>query len=340
MRRGLGRESMGTDMGRDIGMAGTHTRKDSGAGYGSTSAAASAVARTSTSGSKPYAVVERGGGWDVVHEPEYGGGRGGRRDESTGRDARDAEEEEDVDVVGDADGDTMRRKRDRIGRHERDREVQQTQSVEESVCPPKMRKRWKDASGAAVPVSRAQAPPPPRVDKGKGKVVLRDSAMDVDAGEPPPLPPRLPPVPPPPPPTHFQFQPPLLPQLPPGPSPGQHPCVAEYYEQTVQAAFAFQAADHCFCYLHYEQQQLLHPHDEGSVDHNSPNVIKVVADKDELIVDFATTPVDDSGPTKVFVTNVPVKFSKKDVEALMGVPDAHHQREDKTHTLVNTSLLS
>jgi hypothetical protein len=51
--------------------------------------------------------------------------------------------------------------------------------------------------------------------------------------------------------------------------------VAEYYEKTVQAAFPFQAADHSFCYLHYEQQQLLHPHDKGSV--NVEILINIIA---------------------------------------------------------------
>ncbi|KAJ7708471.1 hypothetical protein B0H14DRAFT_3024345 [Mycena olivaceomarginata] len=54
------------------------------------------------------------------------------------------------------------------------------------------------------------------------------------------------------------------------------------------------------------------------VDHNGPNVIKVVADKDEPIVDFATTPVDDSGPTKVFVTNVPYDFDETGLAAEFG----------------------
>jgi hypothetical protein len=120
-------------------------------------------------------------------------------------------------------------------RHEHDREVQQAQSVEESVAEDaEALERCRRGGGSSF--ARAQAPTPPRVDKGKGKAVLRDSAMDVDPGqsclrlakpkrtdvfrarERPPLPPRLPLVPPPRP--HFQFQPPLLPpQLPLGPSP-------------------------------------------------------------------------------------------------------------------------
>jgi hypothetical protein len=53
-------------------------------------------------------------------------------------------------------------------RRENKREV-----VPESVCPPKMRNRWK----ADVP---ALTYGPPRVDKHKGKAPVQEEAMDVD----------------------------------------------------------------------------------------------------------------------------------------------------------------
>ena len=34
--------------------------------------------------------------------------------------------------------------------------------------------------------------------------------------------------------------------------------VTEYCMQTVQAGFAFQAADHCYYHLYYEQLRLVH----------------------------------------------------------------------------------
>ncbi|KAF8147370.1 hypothetical protein K438DRAFT_1867829 [Mycena galopus ATCC 62051] len=82
-----------------------------------------------------------------------------------------------VDVVGDGDADRSATK-DRVREPQRRRERHKTKT--ETVCPPKMRKRWKDAGGAAI--SRSLAPP--RVDKGKGRVHAPDAAMevDVDAG--------------------------------------------------------------------------------------------------------------------------------------------------------------
>ncbi|KAJ7823483.1 hypothetical protein B0H14DRAFT_1310758 [Mycena olivaceomarginata] len=237
MRCRLGREmGMGTDMGRDtrsMVVAGTHTPRDSGWD----TRARAPVTSTSTSGSKPYAIVECGGGLDVVHEPEYGGGRGGRRDEGTGRDAGDVEEEEDVDIVGDADGSALYYSCVLLVIPLTPRQLRLHESglayrganatVRGSKRSPSRRAcaRRRCGGGGRMPAGRRfqfrrhEPCPPPRVDKGKGKTVLRDSTMDVDAEEQPPLPPWLLLAPPPPPP-HFQFQPPLPPpQLPPSPSP-------------------------------------------------------------------------------------------------------------------------
>ncbi|KAJ7714906.1 hypothetical protein B0H16DRAFT_511893 [Mycena metata] len=60
-----------------------------------------------------------------------------------------------------------------------------------SVCPPKMRKRWKGGAADSTPaiqaaalpriVTQTQMRPPPVPDKGKGKARAQDEAMDVDA---------------------------------------------------------------------------------------------------------------------------------------------------------------
>ncbi|KAJ7265801.1 hypothetical protein C8J57DRAFT_391507 [Mycena rebaudengoi] len=134
-----------------------------------------------------------------------------------GRRVRGTEDEENVDVVGDADNDkparsdrtrgkTRRRDRERDREHDGKRE-----RLQEANCPPKMRKRWKASGGEgevhAAPPSRAQQGSemvtrnvmhaPPRTDKGKGKARAVDEAMDVDTpGDRLPLPPpRVPPPP-------------------------------------------------------------------------------------------------------------------------------------------------
>ncbi|KAJ7848702.1 hypothetical protein B0H14DRAFT_2582840 [Mycena olivaceomarginata] len=48
--------------------------------------------------------------------------------------------------------------------------------VPESICPPKMRKRWKAGGGLVAHQTHA----PPRVDKGQGKARAQEEPMDVD----------------------------------------------------------------------------------------------------------------------------------------------------------------
>ncbi|KAJ7079903.1 hypothetical protein C8R44DRAFT_895581 [Mycena epipterygia] len=92
---------------------------------------------------RPYAVVERAGGWDVWHGAGNGNGKGKEKETSQGEYAGpsrgwDTEEDVDVDVVGDGDGDADMT--DSAHAHPQPQEM---------TCPPKMRKRWNGGGGGA-----------------------------------------------------------------------------------------------------------------------------------------------------------------------------------------------
>ncbi|KAJ7071882.1 hypothetical protein B0H15DRAFT_84283 [Mycena belliarum] len=118
-------------------------------------------ARASSS-SKPYAVVERAGGWDISHSRE-----------------REEGEDGDVDVVGDGD-DTHPSARSRGKSRHQDQQYDRD-AAREGTCPPKMRRRWTQGTRGTDP--------PRTMDKDKGKA--RVEAMDIgevtDAGLPPSL---------------------------------------------------------------------------------------------------------------------------------------------------------
>ncbi|KAJ7846726.1 hypothetical protein B0H14DRAFT_3138700 [Mycena olivaceomarginata] len=132
-----------------------------GTGYFGSGTSAYAGAGTSSS-ADAYEVVEFAGGWNVVPD---GGVRG-------------PETDEDVDIVGDADVDhTARARKRKIVYGATPGSARVGGSMPESICLPKMQKRWKDAGG----VTLVQTPSPPRVDKGKGKARAQpEEAMDLD----------------------------------------------------------------------------------------------------------------------------------------------------------------
>ncbi|KAF7328535.1 hypothetical protein MVEN_02541000 [Mycena venus] len=179
---------------------------------GGYTAAGTSANEYAASSSKPYELVERAGGWDVVPDGAAYGVKGS-----------ETEEDGEVDVVGGgiATDDPTRedRVRGKTRRRESKREV-----VPESVCPPKMRKKWK----ADVPAPTYDLP---RGDKGKGKAPVQEETMAIDVDgavdvvaidaeeRPPSPPPRLSLVPPPPPPRFRSPLAPSLPGVPGGPSP-------------------------------------------------------------------------------------------------------------------------
>ncbi|KAJ7642278.1 hypothetical protein FB45DRAFT_367041 [Roridomyces roridus] len=118
---------------------------------------------------KDYRVVERRGGWDV----EPGVTVAAAACASGGSRRWDGEEEEDVeiDVVGDDN-------RHRPQQHPRHRQREQPKPPEpparESICPPKMRKRWRPGGESAQAAAAITSPVSPKVVKGK------ERAMDVD----------------------------------------------------------------------------------------------------------------------------------------------------------------